>query len=75
MYYKPKKCLIPEAATTRKHLHWSLFLIQLQAWRPAAVLKETPTKIFFCDYCENLKNIYFQENLQTTASYYTNIFS
>ena len=50
MYYKPKKCLIPEAATTRKHLH-------------------------FCDYCENLKNIYFQENLQTTASYCTNIFS
>ena len=46
----------------------SLFLIELQAWKPATVLKETLTKVFFCEYCENFKNTYFQENLQTTAS-------
>ena len=44
------------------------FLIELQAWRPATVLKETTTKMFFCEYCENFKKTYFQEKLQTTAS-------
>ena len=29
---------------TRKQLCWSLFLIELQAWRPAILLKETPAQ-------------------------------
>ena len=40
----------------------------MQAWRPVTVLKETPTKVFCCEYCENFKNTYFQENMQATAS-------
>ena len=30
--------------------------------------KETPTLMFSCEYCENFKNTYFEEHLQTTAS-------
>ena len=30
--------------------------------------KETPTQVFFCEICENFKNTYFEEHLQTTAS-------
>ena len=37
---------------TGKHLCWSFFLIQLQAWRPAILLKETPTQVFSCEFCE-----------------------
>ena len=32
----------------------------LQAW--------TPTQVFSCEYCEILKNTYFEEHLQTAAS-------
>ena len=31
-------------------------------------IKRDFNKRFFCEYCENFKNAYFQENLQTTAS-------
>ena len=77
MYYKLKKCLNSRsshqrysiekavlknfAIFTEKRLRWRLFLIELK-------LKETPTKVFSCEYCEDFKNTYFQENLQTTAS-------
>ena len=30
--------------------------------------KETPTQMFSCEICENFKNTYFDEHLQTTAS-------
>ena len=84
MYHKLKKCLNSRSSHQRcsiekavlknfaiftgKHLRWSLFLIELQVWGPATVLKETPAKVFFCAYCEIFKNTYFQEKLQTTAS-------
>ena len=84
MYHKLKKCLNSRSSHQRcsiekavlknfaiftgKHLHWSLFLIELQVWGPATVLKETPAKVFFCAYCEIFKNTYFQEKLQRTAS-------
>ena len=58
-----------------KHLYRSLFLIKLlaiklQAWRSATFLmqlfkKETPTKVFSCEYCEIFKNTYFEEYQQT----------
>ena len=31
-------------------------------------LKETPTKVFSCDYCEVFKSNYFEEHLRTAAS-------
>ena len=42
------------AIFTKKHLCWSLFLIKLQAWRPATLFK-TPTQVVFCEYCEILR--------------------
>ena len=33
-----------------------------------AFLKETPTKVLSCEIWEILKNTYFEEHLQTTAS-------
>ena len=52
------------AIFTRKHLCWSLFLIKLQAWRPLHFIeKETPTQVFFCEYCEIIENSFFIEHL------------
>ena len=53
---------------TRKHLYWSLFLIKLQAFRPATLLKWTPTQTFSCEYCEKFKSTYFEKHLCTAAS-------
>ena len=33
----------------------------------AALIKNTPTQVFFCEICETFKNTYFVEQLQTTA--------
>ena len=33
-------------------------------------LKKTPTQVFSCEYCETVKNTYFEEYLRTTASVY-----
>ena len=43
---------------TVKHLCQSLFCNE----------KETPTKVFSCEYCEIFKNIYFEEHLRTAVS-------
>ena len=56
---------------TEKRLCWSLFLIRLlqaSAFRTAALLKETPAQVFFCEYCETFKNMYFEEHLQGALS-------
>ena len=65
-----KKAVLKNFPISQENLRWSLFLIELQARRPATVLKETPTKVFFCEYCEHFKNTYFQDILETTASFY-----
>ena len=44
-----------------KHLCWSLFLIMLQTFRPASLLKINSNTIL-------LKNTCFEEHLRTTAS-------
>ena len=31
-------------------------------------IKETPTQVVFCEYCEIFKNTYFEEHLQMAAS-------
>ena len=42
-------------------MRWSLFLINLQLWKP--------TQVFSCEYCETFKkNTYFEKQLQTAVS-------
>ena len=38
-----------------KHLYWSLFLMQLQTFKSATLLKENPTQVFFCEYWNFLR--------------------
>ena len=59
-----KNIFIAEAANIHKNfqiftgkLCWSLF-----------TKKKTLTQMFFCEYCEIFRNIYFEEHLQTAAS-------
>ena len=37
---------------TKKYLCWSLFLIKLQAWRSATLLKRDSKTAFSCEYCD-----------------------
>ena len=52
------------AIFTRKHQCWSVFLIKLQAFRPAAFLKRSSNTGVSCGYCELFKNSSFKENLR-----------
>ena len=52
------------AIFTRKHLCWGLFLIKLQAFRPATFLKRDSNTGVSCGYCEIFKNSFFRENLR-----------
>ena len=36
--------------------------------QPATLVEETPPQAFFCEICENFKNIYSEDYLWTTAS-------
>ena len=56
------------AIFTGKHLYWSLFLIKLQAFRPATLLNRGSNTGVSCEICEIFKNIYFEEHLRATAS-------
>ena len=40
----------------------------LLAFRPATLLKETPTQVLSYKYCEISKSSYFEEHLRTAAS-------
>ena len=53
---------------TAKYLCWSLFLIKLQFWGPATLLKKTPTQVLSCEIYKLFKNNYFEEHLWTSAS-------
>ena len=44
--------------------------MKLQISRTATSLKETPTQVFSCKYCEIFKNTYFEEHLWTTIYVY-----
>ena len=44
----------------------SLFLINLQSFRPATLLKRDSTQVFSCEYCEIFKNTYFEEHPRTS---------
>ena len=49
---------------TGKHLRWSLFCIKQQAFRPATLMKQTPSQVVSCEYYEIFKNKFFIEHLQ-----------
>ena len=53
---------------TGKHLCWSLFLIQLQVFRPATLLKRDSNAGAFLRNLKIFKSTYFEEYLRTTAS-------
>ena len=53
---------------TGKHLCWSLFLITFRSEGLQLYLKETPTQVFFCEYCEIFKNSYFHRTPRVAAS-------
>ena len=53
---------------TAKYLCWSLFLIKLQFWGPATLLKKTPIQVLSCEIRKLFKNNYFEEHLWTSAS-------
>ena len=44
------------------------FLMKMQAFRPAALLKRDSNTGVFCEHWESFKNTYFEEHLQTAAS-------
>ena len=52
------------AIFTRKNLRWSFL-------RPSGMniyQKEAPTQVLFCEYCEIIKNTYFEKHQRATAS-------
>ena len=54
---------------TRKQLCWSLFLIKLQAFSPAILLKrDSNAQLFFCEICKISKNTNFKEDIRMDAS-------
>ena len=55
-----------------KHQCWSLFLIRLQAFRPATLSRKDSNTGVFLWYCEIFKNTYFDEHLRMATSGYMN---
>ena len=49
---------------TGKHLFWGLFLIKMQAFRPATFLKRDSNTDVSCGYYEILRTVFFIENLR-----------
>ena len=63
-----KKVVLKNFATfTRKHLCWSLFLINCRHEQLQLYWKKTPTHVFWCEYCEIFRNAYFGEHLRSAA--------
>ena len=56
------------AKLTREHLCQSLFFNKVADLRTAALLKKTLTQLFFCEFCEIFKNIFFTEHLLQAVS-------
>ena len=57
------------ATFTGKQLCWNLFLIKLQSWRTATLVKKkTPTRVFSCEYYEIFKNTNFEKHLRMAAT-------
>ena len=56
------------AIFTGKHLCWSVFLINLQVWRPAALLKRDSSPNFSREYCEVFKDGFIYRTPLVAAS-------
>ena len=41
-----------------KNLYWSLFFDKVSGWKPAALLKKTPTQVLCRQLCEIYKNTF-----------------
>ena len=54
---------------TLKHLCWILFL---DAFRSATLLKETPSQMFSCEYCEIFKSTFSYRTPLVVASFSDN---
>ena len=52
----------------KKHQEWSLYVIKSQAHYLNLYWNKTPAQMFFCDFCEISKNIFFTEPLRVTTS-------
>ena len=52
------------AIFTRKHLCWSLFLIKLQIWRAATLLKRLQHRYFSANIAHFFRTAFFIENLR-----------
>ena len=64
-----KRCVHKNFANfTGKHLCWGLFLIKLQALRPATSLKRDSTHVFSSEICEIFKNTFPQTKPPLAAS-------
>ena len=53
---------------TGKHLCWSPFFNKAAGLTCNFLEKETPKKVFFCEFCQNFKKTFFVEHHQATAS-------
>ena len=56
------------AIFTEKHLCWSLFLINIQAWRPATLLKRDSNIGVFCEIYEIFQNTFLCRTHAVAAS-------
>ena len=52
---------------TGKHRYQGLFFNKVADLRPPILLKETPTQLLSCEYCEIFKKAYFEEHIPTAA--------
>ena len=43
-------------------------LIKFQGFRPATLLKKTPTQVLSCEYCEIFQITFFKEHLREATS-------
>ena len=67
MFFK-KVVLKNFAIFTGKYLCWSLFLIQLQAFRPATLLKRDSNTVVSCEYCKVFINNFISRTPLVAAS-------
>ena len=63
-----KKVVLKNLAIFTGITYVGVSLIKLQGFGPATLLKEAPTQMFSCEYCEIFKNIFFKEHLRETTS-------
>ena len=45
---------------TGKHLCWKFGFNKIAGIRPATLLKDTPTRVFFCKICKILKYLFYR---------------